>query len=199
MHAGTVLKVFLFGVRSKRFPRSFFHCYQQRGHGSTAWHLQLASWVGRLIILAISLLMWSESQVHSFIIDERINVSLVYYMQQLPDWIIALWWDAFCGMAGHPCGCCSGGVFLCVCFPYSKKKSKRGGGMLLFLAQAISICCWGAVACCHGNYLLIFRQSFPTYEGRVPLSRYRQIDLTFLQKIMELSCNTCTCVGAAGL
>ena len=40
--------------------------------------MQLASWVGRLIILAIAPLMWSESQVHSFIIDERINVSLVY-------------------------------------------------------------------------------------------------------------------------
>lgn len=65
-------------------------------------------------------------------------------MQQLPDWIIRSWWDAFCYMAGRPCGCCSGPqhiflfFFLCMCFPYSKKKRKKSEAFFFFPAQAIT-------------------------------------------------------------
>lgn len=68
-------------------------------------------------------------------------------MQQLPDWIIRSWWDAFCYMAGRPCGCCSGPqhiffffFFSCVCaFLTVKRKEKKVKRFFFFFpAQAIT-------------------------------------------------------------
>lgn len=53
-----------------------------------------------------------------------------------------------------------------VCSPYSKAKK---AGEKKMLSQSLR---WmAAAACCHGNYLLIFQQSFLSDKGRAPLSR----------------------------
>lgn len=114
------------------------------------------------------MLIWSESQVHSFIIDERINASLVNYMQQLPNWINILAWDIFGYVAGHPCRCCSEArEFLCecvyVCVGFSASLTVKEKEQLFFQLRQ-SLRCSAAVACCHGN-LLILRQSFLTTRG----------------------------------
>lgn len=88
-----------------------------------------ASWVGCVIIFTISLVMWSESKyIHPFLMREQMCLWYTTHaaITQLPC-------NAFCDMAGQPCGCWMmlWGTFL-VCFPYSQTKSKMGGGRQKF-------------------------------------------------------------------
>lgn len=129
--------------------------YQARGHASTTWHLQLSSWVGgRLIIFG------------------HFTANVVW----VPSTFIHYWWEnkCLCGILDAAItlkwittSTAYDGVFFCFVTWLVIHVGNVSPGKLAFLTVKKRSSCnhyavRAVVACCHGNYLLIFQHSFLT-------------------------------------